>query len=718
MRIRGDLNDPVSKGFICPKGSTLKQLHDDPDRLRQPVIKDRSGPTPQWREASWDEAFAHIDAKLQPLIDAHGRQSLGVVLGNPTVHNLGGLIMGGEVVKAAGTTNFFSASTVDQMPKHLSSGLMWGSPQMFPLPDIERTDYLLMLGANPYVSNGSLVTIPDWPGKLDALVDRGGRFVVVDPVRTRTAQSASEHLSIIPGTDAWWVMALIHTLFDEDLVEIGRLEPHVSGVDDLRQAVAGLSPESVADRVGIDAETTRRIARELAAAPKAIVYGRIGTNTVAFGTLTSWAIDALNVLTGNLDRPGGVMFSAAPAGKPDQKPGGRGFKTGRWASRVSNRPEVMAEFPAAVLAEEIKTDGPGQIKALFLVASNPVRSFPNSERLNTAFQTLDLLVAVDPYINASSRHADVILPPRSALERSHYDFAFESNMVRSFAKYSPPVFHTDAPDEPEILARLALVLSGAGPEADAEAALMQNLTKQVQREISRKGSLITDRSVEEILGELEPWTGIEKVIDLRLRTGRHGDGFGANPNGLTLAKLVTEHPHGQDFGPLVERMPAAIATKSAKVELWCDTVAGEFDRLAAESEPVDGLVLVGRRHLRSCNTWMHNVEVLVRGKERCTLLVHPDDAAEHGLADGDRAQVASRVGAVEAPVEITADIARGVVSLPFGWGYDEEGIEMSVARQHPGTNSNRLTDDSIVDVPSGTGVLNGIPVSIRALAAV
>ncbi len=712
VRIRGDRNDPVSKGFICPKGSTLKQLHEDPDRLTGPMIRD--GET--WREATWDEAFAEIERRLSPLLEEHGHQALGVVLGNPNVHNLGGALFLRHVIKAAATTNIFSASTVDQMPKHVSAGAMWGDPSLFPLPDLDRTDYMLMLGANPYVSNGSLVTVPDFPGKLEAIQARGGKVVVVDPRVSRTAQSASEHLFIKPGTDIVWLLSLIHVLFAEDLVDLGHAAQWVNGVDDVRALAERYTPEMAESVCGIKAEVTVRVARELAAAPTAAVYGRIGAHTVTFGTLTSWATDVLNVLTGNFDRPGGVMFCSSPTTKLGGTPGGRGFKTGRWQGRASGRGEVLGELPASTLAQEIETEGEGQIRALVVIACNPVRSFPNSDRLDAAMADLDLLVAVDPYINATSRHAHVILPPLSALERSHYDMTFERTMIRVFAKYSPAVFATSRPDEPEILTRLALVLGGQGAHASAEDAHVAALTQLVEREVASDSSPIAGRDVAEILEMLGAWSWAEQIVDFRLRVGRFGDGFGANPHGLTLKQLVEDFPHGRDYGELVQRFPEATKTTSGQVDLFPEIVANDIDRLLAADFDSDGLVLVGRRHLRSCNTWMHNVDVLVKGKERCTLQVHPSDAETHGLSHGGTAVVSSAVGEVRAPVEVTQDVMPGVVSLPFGWGYDSPGIEMNVARSRPGVNSNALTDDQPLDEPSGTSVLNAIPVAVASVS--
>lgn len=715
VRIRGDMNDPYSQGFICPKGSTLKQLHEDPDRLTSPRIRTDDG----WKEATWDEAFAEIERRLTPIVETHGRQALGTVLGNPAVHNLGGMLYARAVITAVGSTNLFSASTVDQMPKHVSAGLMWGRPDMFPLPDLDRTDYLLMLGANPYVSNGSLVTVPNFPGRLEALRERG-RFVVVDPRRTKTAENASEHLTIVPGTDSYWLLALIHTIFDEGLVDLGGLADHISGIDEVRDIALSYAPEVVAERCGIDAETTRRIARELAAAPTAAVYGRMGAHTVEFGTLASWATDVLNAITGNLDKPGGIMFNCSPTQNlSPSKPGGRGFKLGRWNGRASGRPEAKGELPCATLAEEITTPGDEAIRGLFVLACNPVRSFPNSERIDAAMQELDLLVVVDPYVTATARHAHVILPPTSALERSHYDFAFEGAMIRSFAKYSKPVFSVDAPSEEEILCRLALVIGGQPIDGDPEVIHSMMLDQMIDHELGRSSSPIHGRDKAEILDALAEWSWSEQIIDFRLRVGQHGDGFGLNPDGLTLRKLIDEYPSGADFGPLVPRFPDAIRTVSGTVELAPQPILDDLVRLRAaftngHDAASDDMVLIGRRHLKTVNSWMHNLHILIKGRTDCTLQVHPDDARRLGLSSGGTAQVQSRVGKVTAPVEVTDEVMPGIVCLPHGWGYDEDGIEMHTAKTKPGVNSNALTDDAALDALSGNCALNGIPVQVTA----
>ena len=711
VRVRGDKQDPFSRGFICPKGSTLGELHHDPDRLRTPLIR-RDG---RLEEATWDEAFAEIDRRLTGFFDEHGRQSLAVLLGNPIVHHLATGLYIRPFVLSAGSFNLYSASTLDQMPQHLVSGLLWGDPYVFPLPDIDRTDHLLMLGANPMASNGSLVTAPDFPGRLKAMPARGGRLVVVDPRKTETASRADEHLFIRPGTDVFWLAALVHTLFEEGLVSIGRLEPWVDGVEEVRALVASFTPERVAPICGIDAETTRRQARDLAGAAAAAVYARLGAHTVEFGTAGAWMTAILNILTGNFDRPGGTMTSSPIASRiDDRKPGGRGFRTNRWKSRVKGHPEVNGEFPAAGLADEMETPGEGQVRAAITVASNPVRSYPNSERLDRAFAGLDFFLAIDIYVNETTRHADVILPPPSGLCEEQYELTFMSNAVRSFGKYSPPVFPPEGPTEEDLFARLILILRGQGADADPATLHDEVVSEALDRLLKDPSSPIAGRDRDEILAELEGLSPVGKLLDLRLRTGWQGDLFGAKPGGISLTKL-SKHPHGVDLGPMVERFPGRLKTESGHFELAPPQLVEDWERVRARlEEPAseDQLLLIGRRHVRSNNSWMHNVESLVKGRSRCTLLMHPDDASRLGLEDGSESEVRSRVGMLRVAVETSGSMMPGVVSLPHGWGHDVEGIRMDVATAHPGVPSNVLTDDQLIDVASGNAVLNGIPVEV------
>jgi anaerobic selenocysteine-containing dehydrogenase len=706
--IRGDRDDVFSRGFICPKGTTLGQLHDDPDRLRAPMVR-RGG---ELRPASWQEAFAEVAGRLPPVRQRHGGDAVAVYLGNPTVHNLSGVLYSRVLLRALGTRNLFTASTVDQRPKEISSALMFGTMVSHPVPDLDRTSHLLLLGANPLASNGSLATAPDWPGRLRRIRERGGAVVVVDPKRTRTAERASEHVAIRPGTDAQLLMAMVQVLFAERLVTLGGAEGFVVGVDVVEGLARDFTPEAVAPLCGVDAATIRRLARELAAAPSAAVYGRTGTCTQEFGTVASWLVDVLNLLTGNLDRPGGAMFCKPAAGGPNTLGAprhGRETRIGRWRSRVRGLPESFGELPVACLAEEIEIPGEGQVRALVTVAGNPALSAPNSGRLQRALASLELLVCVDFYVNETTRHADVILPPPSPLERGHYDLAFYLFALRNVANYSPPVFPLEPgrPDEWQILSKLALAAQGLGADADPALADDAAIRVLVERAVADPHSPFHGRGADEVLAELAPRAGPERMLDFMLRAG---------PYRLTLDRLL-EHPHGVDLGPLEPRLPEVLRTPSGMVELAPPPLVADVERLRASlarahNREQGALVLIGRRHLRSNNSWMHNLGTLAKGKGRCTLQVNPADAARIGLEDGGGARVSSRTGTLVAPVELTDAIAPGVVSLPHGWGHDLPGVAMAVAQAHAGVNSNLLADDGSYDELSGNAVLNGIPVQV------
>ncbi len=709
-RIRGDADDVFSHGFVCPKGSTIKHLHEDPDRLRSPQVRDADG---RWRDVPWDEAFAVVAEGLTPILEAHGRDAVGVYLGNPSVHNYANAIYIRPLLMALGTTNIFSASTVDQMPKHVSAGLMFGNPLAIPVPDLDRTDHLILLGANPWESNGSLCTAPDFPGRVEAIMARGGKVVVIDPRRTRTAAAVTEHVAIRPGTDAHLLLAMIHVLFAEGLVDAGPAATHLHGLEAVEALAAPFSPEAVAPVTRVDADTIRRLAREVAAAPSAALYGRIGTHTVEFGTIAAWAVDVVNALTGNLDRAGGAMWPApAHQARRTGSGGGRGFTTGRRHSRVKGFPEVRSEYPVATLADEILTPGDGQIRALITIGGNPARSAPDSARLTEALASLSFMASIDPWRNETTRHATVILPPPSHVERSHYDLAFYGLAVRNVANYSPPLFPAEGPTEADLMAKLTLIASGQG--ADADPAVVHDLVVGTLIADAQKapGSPIADRDPAELVAMLGGHDPADRALDVMLRTGQYGDQFGANPGGLSIA-MLEEHPHGVDFGPLGPQLPGLLRTPSAKVELAPPEIVGDVDRLRASlAREWPELVLIGRRHLRSNNSWMHNVKVLVKGRDRCTLLVHPADASRLGLVEGGQAEVASRVGVVTATVELDDDIMEGVVSLPHGWGHDDPATQLAVAREHAGVNSNVLTDGEALDPLSGNAVLNGIPVAV------
>ncbi|MFF0009370.1 molybdopterin oxidoreductase family protein [Streptomyces tibetensis] len=706
---RGDRDDVFSRGFICPKGASFGAVDSDPDRLRTPLVR-RDG---ELCEATWEEAFDAVAAGVRPVVERHGPNSVGVVLGNPNVHTMAGALYPAVLLAGLGTRSVFTASTVDQMPKHVSSGLLFGDANAIPVPDLDHTDHLLLIGANPLESNGSLCTAADFPGKLKALKARGGTLVVIDPRRTRTAKLADRHVAVRPGTDALLLAAMARVLFDEGLVEP---TPHVQGIEELSAELAEFTPEAVAEACDVEAGVIRTLARDLAAAPTAAVYGRIGSCTVPHGTLASWLVDVLNILTGNLDRPGGALFPQAATDKTPRPAGpGRGFALGRWRSRVSGHPEAKGELPLSALAEEIDTltEEGEPVRALIAVAANPVLSAPDGDRLDKALDSLDFMVSVDPYLNETSRHADVVLPPPPPSQSPHHDFAFNTLAVRNQVRYTRPAIPLEPGRmaETEILARLILAVTGmqgADPAAVDQMVIDQTLGKAVKD----PHSPVYDSDPRELAGRLTGDTGPERRLDMMLRLGPYGDGFGARPDGLGLEQLLA-HPHGIDLGPLRPRLPQPLKTRSGQVELLPGPIADDLPRLrAALAERPEGLVLVGRRHLRSNNSWMHNVPALTGGSNRCTLHLHPEDAERLGVEDGAAVRVKGAGGEVVAPAEVTDTVRRGVVSLPHGWGHDRPGTRLGHASKEPGVNVNQLLDGRLLDPLSGNAVLNGVPVEV------
>ncbi|MGW5104628.1 molybdopterin oxidoreductase family protein [Streptomyces sp. NPDC004100] len=709
---RGDREDVFSKGFICPKGAAFGALDADPDRLRTPLVRVDG----ELREATWEEAFAAVAAGLRPVAERYGRDAVGVVLGNPNVHTVAGGLYPSVLIGALRTRSVFTASTVDQMPKHVSSGLLFGDPNAIPVPDLDHTDHLLLIGANPLESNGSLCTAPDFPGKLKALRARGGRLTVIDPRRTRTARLADRHIAVRPGTDALLLAALATTLFEEGLTDLGDLAAHVEGLPELRAALGDFTPEAVAPACDVDAALLRTLARELAAAPTAAVYARIGSCTVPHGTLASWLVDVLNTLTGNLDRPGGALFPQAATDRTPRPAGpGRGFTLGRWHSRVRELPEAKGELPLSALAEEIDTatEQGEPLRALVVIAANPVLSAPDGDRLDKALESLDFMVAVDPYLNETSRHADVVLPPPPPAQSPHHDFAFNTLAVRNQVRYSRPAVPLEPGRmaETEIHARLVLAAMGM-PEADPGSVDAMVVEQTLAKAVKEPHSPVHGQDPQDLAARLTGDDGPERRLDLMLRLGPYGDGFGADPDGLTLDRLLA-HPHGIDLGPLRSRLPQPLKTVSGRIELLPAPVAADLPRLRqALRERPAGPVLVGRRHLRSNNSWLHNLPALTGGTNRCTLHLHPEDAARLGVRDGEPVRVKGAGGEVTAPAEITDGIRPGVVSLPHGWGHDRPGTRQSHAAVQPGVNVNQLLDGTLLDPLSGNAVLNGIPVEL------
>jgi anaerobic selenocysteine-containing dehydrogenase len=707
LAVRGHDEDVFSRGYLCPKGVALKDLHHDPDRLRSPLIR-RDG---ELVPASWPEAYGEAERLIAPLLATHGRDSVGVYLGNPVAHKYGLMLYTPALVRALATANVFSASTLDQMPKQLAVALMFGSPLSIPVPDIDRTDHLIVLGANPAASNGSLWTVPDFRGRARALRRRGGRIIVIDPRRSETAALADEHHFLRPGSDVYLLLGMAATLIEEGRARPGPLGAHLSGLDEASAAVRPFSAERVDAATGVPAATIRRLARELAAAPRAAVYGRIGTCTQEFGTLASWLVELLNVLTGNLDRPGGAMFPKAAAFASNTQPvagAPRPVATGRRRSRVSGAPEVLGELPATCLAEEIETAGQGQLRGLIVIGGNPVLSVPNGPRLSEALGSLEALVSLDIYLNETSRHADVILPGVSPLEESHYDVPFPQLAYRNAARFSPAVLPAgERPAEWQSMLRLIAIARGDGAAADTGALDDALFADQVRR-------LLPAEAAAAVIGAAGRWRGPERLLDLALRVGPYGDRFGQIAQGLTLEKVAAA-PNGIDLGPLAPRIPEVLRTPSGKIELAPRALLADLERAGARlGEASAALVVIGRRQLASNNSWMHNLPTLAKGKERCTLLVNPADAARYGLADGGRARLRAGARSIEAPVEVTEEMMPGVVSLPHGWGHDLDGVALGLAARRPGSNLNALLDDTRRDPLSGNAVLSGVAVTLEA----
>lgn len=680
--IRGDAQDPLSRGHICPKAVALKDIHEDPDRLRHPELRKSDG---TWQRLPWDEAFDLAASRLLAVQKKYGRDSVAVYNGNPNVHNYGSLIFGPPLLHALRSKNRYSATSADQLPHHLVSYWMLGHMLLLPVPDLEATEHLLVFGGNPAVSNGSMMTAPDVKKRLKEIRARGGRVIVVDPRRSETAELADEHIFVRPGTDAWLLLAMLQTLFAEDLARPGRLEVMTRNLDTLRAAVAEWTPEAVTDLVGVPAETIRRLARELAASPKAAVYGRIGVSVQEFGGICQWAIYALNLVTGNLDRRGGVLFPTPAVDLLDIKRGGGSY--GRWRSKVRGLPEAFGELPVATLAEDILDDKAPQIRALITSAGNPVLSSPNGRRLERALSRLEFMVSIDYYRNETTRFADLILPPTAALEHDHYDLVFHALAVRNTARYSAPLFEPaeDTRHDWQILLELHRRLA---PKAKMPVRFWRAASSRL---------------------------GPRGLLALMLRFGSRGAKLWPFSSGLTLAK-VEQAEHGLDLGPLEEGLlPQRLRTKDHKIDAAPKLLVQDLERLrtrAAELRAAPaGLLLIGRRHLQSNNSWMHNSERLLRGKERCTLLLHPDDAQKRGI-EGGSVSVRSRVGEVLVPVEISEEIMPGVVSLPHGWGHKRPGVQLREAEKKPGMSVNDLTDEQRVDLLCGTAAFSAVPVEV------
>ena len=673
LSIKGDQNDPLSRGYICPKGTAMEDIYTDPDRLRKPVKRQADG----WAEISWEEAFDTVAEKLVAVQEQHGQNAVAFYAGNPNVHNYGSMTHASVLRKAVQSKIHFSATSLDQLPHHLTSYSLYGHQSLIPVPDIDHSNYMLIIGGNPLASNGSIMTSPDIPKRLKAIQQRGGRFIVIDPRRTETAEIADQHLFIRPGTDAWLLMAMLNTLFAEDLINTGHLTDLLVGIDEVGSACESFTPELAEQHTGVAAEQIRQLARDMANIEGAACYGRMGVSVQVYGTLCQWAIQMINTLTNSLDVRGGIMASSPAFGfiKPGESGAGH---FAAFHSRVSGLPEFAGELPATVMAEEMLTEGEGQIRGLITTAGNPVLSAPNGNLMDKALAGLDFMVSIDFYINETTQHADIILPPTSALEHDHYDLAFHRLAVHNTARFNEAVFEPTegSKHDWEIFNELGLAVAAC------------------------KGM------------DAKPLPSPDKLIDRGIQRGPYSAAAGHELE-LTLDK-IKQYPHGLDIGPLQPSLPERLCTSDGKITLMADYIVEDLARLGTDQSATakDEFLLIGRRHIRSNNSWMHNSHRLVKGKPRWQLLMHPDDLAAHQLQDQSQVRIQSRVGEVQTQVMASDEVMPGVVSLPHGWGHKRDGVSMGIAAEQGGVSCNDLTDDKLIDQASGNSALNGVPVKV------
>lgn len=691
ISVKGNPNDILSQGHICPKGVAIQDIHSDPDRLRAPVKRNGD----KWEAISWDEAFDITAQKLVAVQKQHGNDAVAFYWGNPVVHNFGAFMSASKIRKCLKTKNNFSAASVDTLPSELVQYLMYGSMFLYTVPDIDRTDYMLILGANPAVSNGSLWSAGDIKKRMKNLTSKGGKIVLIDPRRTETAKLASEHHFIKPGTDAVFLLAVLRVIFEIELVNVGRLTKWLEGWEKIRPVVDSYTLEEASDITGISTKSIEQIAVELATSERAICYGRMGTSTQAFGGLCQWLIQIINIATGNLDREGGVMFANPAFDFPRIAAQG---SHNRYSTRVRSLPETCGTLPSVALAEEILTPGPGQVKAFICNAGNPVLTTPNGKKLEDALDSLEFMVSVDFYINETSRKADIILPPTGPLEHSNYDILFNLMAVRNIAKYSHSMTKT-----------------GQNTRDDWE--IYDGLIKRINWLKGKKGtpaSRFWNR-----LTNIIPYLGTpEFILDIALRKGPHGKGFTPFKKGLSLKRL-RQAPNGIDLGPLTPRLPGRLFTKDKMINVAPSIFVKDVLRLKKEHstsncQPSSSLLLIGRRDKRTNNSWMHNSKRMIKGNNRCTAMIHPDDATQHQLTDGQEITISSRIGSIQINAEISDEVSPGVVSIPHGWGHNRSGTNLNIAEQMPGVSVNDITDELAIDEISGTAAVNGIPIQISA----
>jgi formate dehydrogenase len=692
-KLRPDRDHPLSQGEACPKGVAMLEVHDDPDRVLHPMRRRADGEG--FERVSWREAIADIGTRLRAVRDEHGGDAIGWYMGNPGAFSYSHPLWVKGFVDALGSKHYYTASSQDVSNRFAASALLYGSPALLPIPDLNRTKFLLVVGANPLVSHGSVLTAPRIRHQLDEIVERGGRVVVVDPRRSETARQY-EHVPVQPDSDAQLLLSLLHVIFDEHLEDTAAITEQSTGTQLLRNAAAEHPPEATESATGVPADTVRALARDIAAAESAAIYGRTGSCLGRHGTLVSFLLDALGLVTGNLDRPGGLVFGRPVIALDEVAHRGGLDSYGKVHSRIGGFPDVLGAMPASLMAEEITTPGDGQMHALFVSAGNPVMSVPDGDKLTRALVELDLLVSIDLYVNETNKHADYVLPAATFLEREDLPIAFLGFYTTPFIQWTEPVVapRGEARDEWETIDDIAGEL-GIVP-------LPIPQLRMLGRRLTR-------------------WLTPQRLVELLLRTSAQGDLFGLRRGKLNL-DVLRKHPSGIVVDEQIATgvLRKRIYTRDKRVNLQPQQLREALDRLrdlgGADSGGEFPLRLIGLRELRSHNSWMHNSPMLMRGKRTHAARVHPDDAVAHGLSDGGGVRITSKHGSLEVAVKVTDEIVAGTVALPHGWGHHGG---WQVANAAGGANSNVLAGSAVEDLEplAGMAFLNGIRVKLEPIAA-
>ena len=715
VSIKGDPDDHRSRGYVCAKSQAFNYVYEDPERLRHPVRKTADG----WEEISWDAAFDTITEKFSHIRDTYGKDALAIYVGNPLGHDFAAGVYLQSLMATVGTERFFSAGTVDQHPQQMVCWGLIGHEWLFPVPDMSRTDFFICMGANPVVSQGSILGTPDMKSAMEDVQHRGGKCVVIDPRRTETADVADQHVFIRPGTDAYFLMAFANTLFETEKVNLGRLAGYIDNVAALRDAISMYTPQSTAAVTGVPAAVLRQLVADYSAAERAALYGRIGLCTQEFGLASHWMLLVISLLSGNFDTEGGMMLATAPTGGSGPGAAGDVKPYGRWHSRVRNIPETCGELPASLMAEEITAPG-DEVRGLLTICGNPVLSVPRGNKIHEALGQLDFMVALDIYINETTSQADIILPSTVHPEHSNIDVTFQNFTTRNYVSYSPRTFAPDPrlKDLGEIILELSARMAGLSRD-EMDGYVYQGMVDMAIKRAEADGYALTGQMIEAaITGDTSP----ERFADLMIRSGPYGDQFGNRPDGISLEVIKAHSQASMDLGPLQPRLPDILRTPGKRIDVMHEVFASDLERLHRQFERQrserdqgdngNALLLIGRRHVRDMNSWMHNLTPYIRGKNRCTAKMSTLDAARLGVAENSNIRVVSAVGEVVIPVEISEEMMAGVISIPHGFGHvytaSKQTNAMSIL---PGVSCNDLIDESL-DEASSTCVVNGVPVQV------